>query len=69
MFWDGKPTTGQKRPFNPSKPITSLKTAWANVKERVGIKGRWHDARHPLITELAETRAGDQTIMDIAGHV
>jgi hypothetical protein len=34
-----------------------------------GVKGRWHDNRHTLITELAESGAGDQTIMDIAGHV
>jgi hypothetical protein len=27
------------------------------------------DSRHTLITELAESGAGDQTIMDIAGHV
>ena len=33
------------------------------------MKGRWHDNRHTLITELAESGAGDQTIMDIAGHV
>ena len=33
------------------------------------MKGRWHDSRHTLITELAESGAGDQTIMDIAGHV
>jgi len=32
-------------------------------------KGRGHDNRHTLITELAEKGAGDQTIMDIAGHV
>jgi hypothetical protein len=31
--------------------------------------GRWHDNRHTLVTELAESGAGDQTIMDIAGHV
>ncbi len=31
--------------------------------------GRWHDNRHTLITDLAERGAGDQTIMDIAGHV
>ena len=31
--------------------------------------GSWHDNRHTLITELAESGAGDQTIMDIAGHV
>jgi hypothetical protein len=33
------------------------------------VKGRWHDNRHTLITDLAESGAGDQTIMDIAGHV
>jgi len=65
----GKPSTGEKRPPDPSVPITSLKTAWRNVKERAGVTGRWHDARHTLVTGLAESGAGDQTIMDIAGHV
>lgn len=32
------------------------------------MTGRLHDSRHALITELAESGAGDQTIMDIAGH-
>ncbi len=39
------------------------------VRVNAGVKGRWHDNRHTLITELAESGAGDQTIMDIAGHV
>jgi integrase len=65
----GKPKKGQSRPLDPTKPITSLKKAWQNARKRPGVKGRWHDARHTLITELAETGAGDQTIMDIAGHV
>ncbi len=65
----GKPADGAKRPLDPTRPITSLKTAWANLKKRAGVTGRWHDARHTLITELAESGAGDQTIMDIAGHV
>ena len=34
-----------------------------------GVTGRWHDNRHTLATELAECGAGDQAIMDIAGHV
>jgi hypothetical protein len=34
-----------------------------------GVKGRWHDNRHTLITELAESGAGDEVIMSIAGHV
>jgi integrase len=65
----GKPSEGKKRPLDPTKPITSLKTAWRNAKKRAGVEGRWHDTRHTLITELAESGAGDQTILDIAGHV
>jgi len=30
------------------------------------VKGRWHDSRHTLITELAESGADDQTIKDFA---
>jgi len=32
-------------------------------------KLRFHDLRHHAITELAESQAGDQTVMAIAGHV
>src|SRR5450759_1224269 len=30
---------------------------------------RWHDNQHTLVTELAESGAGDEVIMSIAGHV
>lgn len=33
------------------------------------MTGRWRDNRHTLVTELAESGAGDQTIMDIAWHI
>ena len=33
------------------------------------MKGRWHDNCHTLVTELAESSAGDEVIMSIAGHV
>jgi hypothetical protein len=46
-----------------------LKTGWINARDRAGVEGRLHDSRHTLITELAESGAVDQTIMDIAGHV
>jgi hypothetical protein len=39
------------------------------VRKKAGVSGRWHDNRHTLITELAENGAGDETIMEIAGHV
>ncbi|MEP6754249.1 MAG: tyrosine-type recombinase/integrase [Chthonomonadales bacterium] len=38
------------------------------AEERRG-KCRWHDNRHTLVTELAESGAGDEVIMSIAGHV
>jgi integrase len=60
---------GRANQLDPTRPITTIKTAWANARERAGVTGRLHDSRHTLITELAESGAGDQTIMDIAGHV
>lgn len=60
---------GRPQPFDPTRHITTLKTAWQNIRGKAKVSGRWHDARHTLITELAETGAGDQAIMDIAGHV
>jgi len=49
--------------------MVTLKTSWKNVKTKAKVKGRWHDNRHTLITDLAESGAGDETIRDIAGHV
>jgi integrase len=60
---------GKPSPSDPTRPVTTLKTAWNNVRINAQVKGRWHDNRHTLITDLAESGAGDQTIMDIAGHV
>lgn len=60
---------GKPRPSDPTRPVTTLKTAWNNVRKNAKVKGRWHDHRHTMITDLAENGAGDQTIMDIAGHV
>lgn len=60
---------GRPYPSDPKRHITSFKTAWKTVKKRAKVKGRWHDNRHTLITELAEAGAGDETIMQIAGHI
>jgi integrase len=60
---------GKPRPYDPSRPVTTLKTVWRNLRKKANVTGRWHDNRHTLITELAESGASDQTIMDIAGHV
>jgi integrase len=60
---------GARVPTDPAKPITTLRTAWRTVRRDAKVSGRWHDNRHTLITELAESGAGDGTIMEIAGHV
>jgi len=39
------------------------------VRDEAKVVGRWHDNRHTLVTELAESGAGDEVIMSIAGHV
>lgn len=61
---------GGPQPTDPTKPMVSLKTAWSKVREITGVSGRWHDARHTFVTDLAESgEASDETIRDIAGHV
>jgi integrase len=60
---------GKPRPSDPTRHITSFKKAWTTARTKAKVKGRWHDNRHTLITELAESGAGDETIMEIAGHV
>ncbi len=60
---------GTRGYLDPSRSITSLKTSWGTIRKTANVTGRWHDNRHTLITELAESGAGDETIMAIAGHV
>jgi integrase len=60
---------GKPRAKDPTRPQTTLKTAWRNVKTNAKVLGRFHDTRHTLITELAESATGDEVIRDIAGHV
>jgi integrase len=60
---------GKPRPNDPTRPMVTLKTSWNNARKKAGVQGRWHDNRHTLITDLAESGAGEETIRDIAGHV
>jgi integrase len=60
---------GKPRPTDPTRPMVTLKTSWSNVRKKAGVSGRWHDNRHTLVTDLAESGAGDETIREIAGHV
>lgn len=59
---------GKPLPTDPTRPQTSLKTAWRNTRNRANVAGRFHD-RHTFVTDLAESGAGDEVIRDMAGHV
>ena len=53
---------------NPGKMCSKCEADIGNLKSPfAGF--RFHDLRHQAITELAESKASDQTIMSIAGHV
>ena len=43
--------------------------AWPKSERQGNVVGRWYDNRHTLVTELAESHAGDEVIMSIAGLV
>ncbi len=60
---------GKGQPNDPTRPVTTLRTAWTKVRGNAKVVGRWHDNRHTLVTELSESGAGDEVIMSIAGHV
>ena len=60
---------GKGQPNDPTRPVTTLRTAWTKVRDKAKAVGRWHDNRRTLVTELAESGAGDEVIMSIAGHV
>ena len=60
---------GKPWPTDPTRSIVTLKTSWDNVRKKAKVEGRWHDNRHTLITDLAESGTGDETIRNIAGHL
>jgi integrase len=61
---------GQPQPTDPTKPVTTFKTVWNQVRKDAQVAGRWHDNRHTFITDLAESPdVSDETIRQLAGHV
>jgi integrase len=60
---------GKNRQWDPSKPISTFKTVWENIRDKAKVKARFHDLRHTAITNLCESGASEETIRAIAGHV
>jgi len=58
-----------RRPVDPTRPVTTLKSAWESVRKTSKVKCRFHDLRHTAITKLAEQGVPDSTMKALAGHV
>lgn len=58
-----------RRPSDPTRPVTTIKTAWESVRAAAKVACRFHDLRHTAITKLAEQGVPDSTMKAIAGHV
>src|SRR5207302_964392 len=56
--------------IDPNFPQKSWRSAWRSLRKAAGLRTfRFHDLRHHAITELAESKASERTIMSVAGHI
>jgi integrase len=60
---------GKNRQWDTSRPVSSFKTVWENVRGKAKVQARFHDLRHTAVTNLCESGASEETIRAIAGHV
>jgi Phage integrase family len=64
------PWHGRNKRLDPSKPMTSWRTAWRSMRKTAGLgEVRFHDGRHTAITTLAEKGLADWVIQAQVGHV
>jgi integrase len=67
--WYVFPLSNRLAVRDPTKPVTSLKTAWETVRTTAKVKCRLHDLRHSFCTKLAEAGVPEGTMLDMMGHV
>lgn len=60
---------GIRIPNDPTRPATTLKRAWENLRDRAGVSCRLHDLRHTACTKLAEAGVPESTMLAIMGHM
>ena len=67
--WYVFPKSNRTRLEDPTKPVTSLKTAWETVRTDAAVQCRLHDLRHSFCTKLGEAGVPESTMLDMMGHV
>jgi integrase len=64
LFPFGRPT-----PSDPSRPTTTMKTAWTSLRKRANVDCRLHDLRHTAATKMAEAGVPESTMLSLMGHM
>ena len=54
---------------DPTRPTTTLKTAWNTIRGKAGVDCRLHDLRHTVATKLAEAGVPESTMLALLGHM
>lgn len=67
--WYVFPFSSRVKPVDPKRPLTTIKSAWREVRELAGVQYRLHDTRHTFISRLAEADVSEITMKQLAGHV
>jgi integrase len=60
---------GKPAPTDPTRPTTTLKTAWSSIRADAGVECRLHDLRHTALTKMAEAGVPESTMLGLAGHM
>jgi integrase len=64
------PWHGREQKIDPTKPMTSWRTAWRSIRKTAGLpRVRFHDGRHTAVTTMAEKGLADWVIQAQVGHV
>ncbi len=67
--WYIFPLCNRIKPVDPTRPITSFKTAWNTVRKVAKVDCRLHDLRHSFCTKMGEAGASERAMLDMMGHM
>ncbi len=57
------------KPIDPTRPVTTIKSAWESIRAAAGVKCRFHDLRHTAATKMAENDTPEETMKALLGHM
>ena len=67
--WFVFPSSNRLTFKDPTKPVTSMKSAWETTRTAANVDCRLHEFRHSFCTKPAEAGVPESTMLDIMGHV